>query len=81
MKKFPKKAKLISNGGLYRIIDIKEFRPRINFPIFRNITISDPEIYIEKEMKYLLKFCFDRVRGKYAEYTQIDFVEVGAKDN
>lgn len=79
-KEFPKKAKLISDGGLYRIIDIEGFTEKINFPIMRKIKISTPEIYYVEEMNFLLKFAFSQVRRGYAEYNQFDFIKLESKD-
>ena len=75
-KKFPKKAKLISDGGLYRVIEIKQFSQVINFPIMRQLLISTPEIFLEEEIKFLLKFRFVRVHRGYAEYGQFDFIKL-----
>jgi hypothetical protein len=80
LKEFPKKAKLISDGGLYRIIDIENFAAVINFPIMRRLTISTPEVFYEEDMKFLLKFQFLQVKKGYAEYKQIDFVKLSTKD-
>ena len=75
-KLFPKKAKLISEGGLYRIISIERFIPIIQLPIIRTLMISIPEFYYEEPMKFLLKFQFDKVVGNYAEYRQFDFIKL-----
>ena len=77
--KFPKKAKLISDGGLYRIVEIKRFDMYIHFPIMRKLTLNIPEVFHEEEMKFLLKFKFSRVKGGYAEYNQFDFVRLTTK--
>lgn len=77
--KFPKKAKLISDGGLYRIVDIDGYVQVMNFPIMRKLTISTPEVFYEEEMKFMLKFSFSQVKGGYAEYNQFDFVKLTAK--
>ena len=66
----------MSDGGLYRIIPIKDFSAVINLPITRRLTFSIPEMFYEEEMKFLLKFQFDRVYRGYAEYKQFDFIKI-----
>lgn len=73
--KFPRKAKLISNG-FYKIISVKEYTPRIFLPILKEIKINT--INLEENINFSreLVFQFDRVFRGYAEYRQIDVVKV-----
>lgn len=36
-KAFPKKAKLITDGGFYRIINIEKFTPRLDYPLLKKL--------------------------------------------
>ena len=54
-KKFPKKAKLIADGGFYKIIKIDEFVTKIYYP----------------SHKETIEFMFSQVKGGYAEYNQV----------
>lgn len=79
-KKFPKKAKLIADGGFFKIIPIKEFLPKINMMTLRRIGLNFPEISYEDTWKFELQFHFERVYKGYAEYRQYDAVRVLSKD-
>lgn len=75
-KKFPKKAKLISEGGFYRIVPIDSFNTFIHVPILRRVTIASVEIDYSEELHFDLEFGFQRVFGGYAEYRQINCVRI-----
>ena len=75
-KKFPKKAKLISVGGLYRIVPIKGFSAIISLPVLRKIRVNLPDIDWSDTWSFELKFSFDRVYRGYAEYQQIDTIKI-----
>lgn len=73
--KFPKKAKLISNSGFYKIIDIdSKFRPpaEIRLPIMRKFEINDPVINYMVPITVHLDFCLVAIKKGYAEYKQVD---------
>lgn len=73
---FPKKARLVSFGGMYRIIDLERFVAKINIPIMRKVEISEPEIYEVDTWKFNLEFVFDGVEGRYAVYKQVNYVRI-----
>ena len=73
---FPKKAKLIADGGFYRIEKIDSFVLKINTYVMRRISISTPELDYSELWKFHLTFSFDRVYKGYAEYRQIDCIKV-----
>ena len=73
---FPKKAKLISDGGFYIILPIKEFVQQIHYPILRRIQVNQPELDYSEMWKFNLKFNFYRVYRGYAEYKQYDAVKI-----
>ena len=79
-KVFPKKAKLISDGGFYKIVPIKDFAAVIHVTVMRKITISTSLIFHDESMKFNLKFYLDRIKGGYAEYRQIDCIKLSEKD-
>jgi len=77
MKKFPKKFKLITDGGFYKIIKMKRFVPRIWIPVSKKITYSSPLVYqLEKDCNITFEFVFDRVYKGYAEYKQANYSTV-----
>ena len=74
-KPFPKKAKLITDGGFYRIIKVGDFRPRIDIPLLKKIRLATPEtLDIDLELSIVIEFVFSRVFGGYAEYRQMNVV-------
>ena len=75
-KVFPKKAKLISDGGLYRIIKLDKPVLRIDFPITRRVEVNQPDLYFVETWKFLLKFEFMGVKGGYAEFRQYETVRI-----
>lgn len=75
-QKFPKKAKLISDGGLYKIVNITGFKTEIHYPRMCKIRITTTEIDWNETMSFTLKFRFDRVYKGYAEYRQYDCIKL-----
>jgi hypothetical protein len=75
-KMFPKKAKLITDGGFYRIIKIDGFSAKITVPMMRKISLNTPETDWSDIWKFNLIFVFNKVRKGYAEYIQIDCIKV-----
>lgn len=73
-KKFPKKAKLISNG-FYKIILIDKFNLMIYYPIMKTIKFNVVNFEEDINFSRNLVFKFDRVFGGYAEYKQIDVIK------
>ena len=78
-KRFPKKAKLITFGGFYKIIPIKEPTQRINHPFMTRLKVVTAEFEDDALFSYHLVFNFDGIKGGYAEYHQVDFVRLTVK--
>ena len=72
--KFPKKAKLITDGGFYQIIKIERFVPRMRIPLFQRLMVTPPEINMAVTISFEAVFDFWKVRGGYAEYRQVDVI-------
>lgn len=73
----PKKAKLISNGGFQKIIDIKKVDFRINIPLGLKVTATSPELYgIPIVLSYTAKFELEKVTKCYAVYRQYDVIQI-----
>lgn len=73
----PKKTKLISDGGFYKIIDTpKPFVYTINIPVFRLLRISEPSIDYLDTFSFELSFAFIGVKKGYAEYRQYKTVKI-----
>jgi len=72
----PKRAKLISDGGLYRYLPIKEVVPTIHIPVMRRIKLRTPEIDHDETWKFELVYSLERVTNAFAEYRQIDAIKV-----
>ena len=75
-KKFPKKAKLISSGGFYIIIPLKQFVAKLDIPIIRKIKINQPELDHIESLYFSLEFIFERVYRGYAEYRQVNEIKL-----
>ena len=78
MKKVPKRAKLIANGGFYQFIPLKELMMRINVPVMRRVSLSEPSIDYTENWHFELVFSLNRVLKGYAEYHQTDCIKVSA---
>jgi hypothetical protein len=76
MKKFPNKAKLITDGGFYKIIPIDRQDMKITIPTMRKIKINTPDIDFTDTFNFVLKFAFRRVYKGYAEYVQYDLIKI-----
>lgn len=74
-KKFPKKAKLITDGGFYRIIKLDRPVLRIAIPLMTKIQITQPEINTQVSLSFQAEFSFERVCGGYAEFRQVDVIQ------
>ena len=75
--KFPKRAKLITDGGFTRIIDIKEFTSIIKIPLLKQISISTPETnFVEMDITFECSFSFERATKTMAFYRQIGVVNL-----
>lgn len=73
--KFPKKAKLITDGGFYKIIKIKDFVHTINVPLLKRVTLATPETNVlDLAINFSVTFHFSKVYRGYAEYRQADIV-------
>jgi len=73
-KKFPKKAKLITDGGFYKIVKLDKPVLKIHFPLFQRFQITAPEINYSALMSFEAIFSFERVYRGYAEYRQVDVI-------
>jgi hypothetical protein len=78
MKKFPKRAKLTSDGGFSSFIPIPELKAKIIIPVMRRISLSEPTIDYTEMWHFELHFSLQRVTKRYAEYRQIDSIKVAA---
>lgn len=72
--KFPKKAKLITNAGFYRIVDLPSRVSSIHFPVLKRFTIQIADNLFDESMHFEMVFRFDKIKGGYAEYRQSDFI-------
>jgi hypothetical protein len=76
-QKFPKKSKLITDGGFYMIIKNDGFVPRIHIPLIKKIRVCSPETGdINMPLTLDIVFYFSRVYRGYAEYKQEDVVSI-----
>lgn len=72
-KEFPKRAKLITDGGFYKIIDIKEFKPVLVFPLHKKVTVVSPETNVlDSFFHFTVEFKFMGVKGGMAIYQQFN---------
>lgn len=71
-----RRAKLVSNGGLYRFIPLEEVRAQLILPVMRRIKLTEPEIDYTETWHFQLVFGLLRVLKGYAEYQQIDCIKV-----
>lgn len=79
MKKIkqPKKAKLITDGGFYKIIPHKEFVLKYHVPLMKRIRFASPETGdINMDLTLDIEFGFERIYKGYAEYRQIGVVSI-----
>jgi len=74
--KFPKKAKLIADGGFYKIEKIDKFVTRINMIVARRIRISEPSLDYDGTWHFDLEFVFDGIKNGYAEYRQVHSIRI-----
>lgn len=80
IEKFPKKAKLITDGGFYKIIDIDGFKPVLTFPLTKRVTIASPETNIfDSFFAFDVEFKFMGVKGGMAIYQQFNVTTSVAK--
>lgn len=76
-KPFPKKAKLITGGGFYRIMKIDGFRPTYTFPLLKKVSLCTPETNVTDMMvTFTCEFSFSRIYRGYAEYKQYNVTSV-----
>lgn len=73
-KKFPKKAKLITDGGFYKIIKLDKPVLKIRVPLHQRFQITSPELNYSCPMNFESVFDFVGVKGGYAEYRQVDVI-------
>jgi len=75
--KFPKRAKLITDGGFSKIININKFVSVIHIPMVKNITVSSPETnIIDIEVNFDIEFHFERATKTLAFYRQANIVNI-----
>lgn len=75
-KTLPKKAKLISAGGFYRIVPMNEFTQKFNLPITRRIRINQPDLDWKELFHFNLEFVFERIYKGYLEYRQVNEIKI-----
>lgn len=69
------KAKLITNGGFSKTIEIKKFVPRISFPFTTQIKLNSPELYgIPVSIGSFATFEVEKKYKNFIVYKQIDAV-------
>ena len=75
--KFPKKAKLITFNGFYKIIKLEKAVNIINFPIQNKIEIVSMEFQtMQYPFSVDLVFEFEKVYKGYAQFRQTNFVKI-----
>jgi hypothetical protein len=76
-KDFPKKAKLITDGGFYQIINIEEFTPTIRVPLVKRVSLATPETgVLDIDAVFSCEFTFERATKRYAIYQQTNVTNV-----
>lgn len=76
-KPFPKKAKLITDGGFYRIMKIDGFVAKYTFPLMKRITLCTPETNaLDMTVNFTCEFSFSRIYRGYAEYKQYNVTSI-----
>lgn len=76
----PKKAKLITNGGFYKIVNIEQIDYKIKMPYTTRLTLNSSELYgYPICITHDLVFELFKVNKNMAVYRQTDCVLVGAK--
>lgn len=75
-----KKAKLITDGGFYKIIPLEDFKLKIDYPLFKKVTFASPETNIfDMNVEFFVEFSFRRIHKGYAEYEQFNVTTSVAK--
>jgi hypothetical protein len=79
--KFPTKAKLITDGGFYKFIEIKpKYTQTIIHPLKKRITVASPETNIfDMGLMFDVEFGLEKVYKNYAQYRQINVTISHAK--
>ena len=73
--KIPKKAKLITDGGFYKIVDLPNWVLRINIPIAYKMMLVSPETSeFNFSLNFQVEFQFEKHDKKYAYYKQINVI-------
>ena len=76
-KTFPKRVKLITDGGFSMMINIKEFTPVIHYPIMKRITLSTPETgALDMTANFNIEFMFEKAYKNYAIYKQYNVCSI-----
>ena len=76
-EKIPKKAKLITDGGFYKIIPNQQFSPTIHIPLLKKIRVASPETGdINMAMTLDITFMFEKNYKGYAQYRQMGVVSI-----
>jgi hypothetical protein len=76
MKKHnPKKAKLITNGGFYKIIKINKVDLNISVPFSYQIQLNSPELYgMPVSIGGFARFQLEKMTKTMAIYKQVDAI-------
>ncbi len=72
--KFPKKAKLITNAGFYKIVDLQGRVYSIHLPVLKRFTIQIADNVFDEAMHFEMVFEYSKIKGGYAEYRQVNFI-------
>lgn len=77
-KKFPNKAKIITDGGFYKIVKTDgQYVNKLCFPLLKRITLATPETNVmDINIAFSCEFIFQRVYKGYAEYKQYNVTSV-----
>jgi len=76
-QKFPKRAKLITDGGFAKIVGIDEFVMQIHYPLIKRITLATPETgEVDLQMSFDCEFQFERATKTLAYYRQVNVTSV-----
>lgn len=75
---YPKKAKLITDGGYYKIIPLPAFMPKINMPMRKKVQIGTPETNVlDCTFTMDIQFYYTHTEGKrYCVYKQYNVVSL-----
>lgn len=75
-----KRAKLITDNGFHRMVDIEKVNKIIHYPITKNMVYETPEIWAKTMFYVDIKFELQRQTKTMAIYKQVDIIRVEEAD-